>query len=219
VHHVFVPISDVDSAVVPHKNTLAIDDIVVPVADVFVAVRPLVQPEPMLLGVAVLTLVLGLILPSLLSVPMLLVLLPVAHVHRPVEVLVDSEPVSLVVIPLAVVDVALDMVEAASALGLVVFPEALVFGSVLPGLHTEAVLGAAILKHLALVDGTVWVYKVVLVQKLLIFDFSSAEQILVACIHSHELSSHGSLDLHDMFSVVFAKLVEHSLVKVSSVDV
>jgi hypothetical protein len=111
------------------------------------------------------------------------------------------------------------MVESASALRLVVFPVALVFGSVLPGLYTEAVLGAAILKHLALVDGAVGIHKIVLVQKLLIFDFSSAEQILVACVHSHELSSHDSLDLHNFVSVVLAKLVEHSLVKVSSVDV
>ena len=153
MHHIVLPIAEVESVVVPHEEPSSVEHVVVPLANVPVSVRPAVLALAVLARILVEALVLAAVVPLLLAEAMLLVLVPVPHVFGPVGMPVDAETLGHVVHELSFVEVTARVVQLASAVVEIVLPEAFVDRPVWPSHDSVSVLDVmGILEHLTRVD-------------------------------------------------------------------
>lgn len=130
---------------------MTLDVIVLEFAEVTSTVAPFKLALALLAPSHVVTLVLGAVLPYLDAHSVLLVVLPVALVHLPIEVLVGATAVRFVVLPLTSIDVAVCMNEPPDSIGLPIGPLALVQGPVEPDLATTPDADLQVCSPLALV--------------------------------------------------------------------
>jgi ABC-type multidrug transport system permease subunit len=122
----------------------------------------------MLLPLAKLSLIVGTVLPLLLSVAIFQVIDPGAHILRPVFVIVNALPVGSVVEELSLVEVTIQVIEGSSTVGLAIKPLAFIFSPVFPLLTAESVfnelLGSTItfgkrseeFAHLTRIASAIW---------------------------------------------------------------
>lgn len=131
---------------------MTLDVIVLEFAVVTSTIAPFKLALALLAPSHVVTLVLGAVLPYLDTHSMLLVVLPVALVHLPIEVLVGTAAVRFIVLPLTGVDVAVCVNEPPYSVGLPIGPMALVQGPVEPDLSTTPDADLQVCSPLALVN-------------------------------------------------------------------
>jgi hypothetical protein len=78
MHHVILPLTNVNSAVAPRVYALALNRVILPLSHVVVAIGPDVDSPAFLLGVNIVSSEFTLVSPSLVALSMLLVIPPLA---------------------------------------------------------------------------------------------------------------------------------------------
>ena len=141
---------------------MTLDVIVLEFAEVTGTIAPFKLALALLAASHVVTLILGAVLPNLDAHSVLLVVLPLALVHLPIEVLVCATTVRFVVLPLPSVDVTVCVNEPPDSVGLSIGPLALVQGPVEPDLSTTPDADLQVRSPLALVYNaalhSVWLF-------------------------------------------------------------
>ena len=151
MHFIVEPLTVVLLIVAPEVDPLALDLVHLKLPCVNRPVGERQLPLAVLLPLEVLALVDGAIRPRLQPEPMLLVVLPAAHILRSVSMSVSSMTVRLIIDPVAFINVPIGMVQLTLAISLALAPLALISAPIEPFLLALAV--AHIVEPLALVNG------------------------------------------------------------------
>lgn len=154
VHFVIEPVSLIFLAIAPDVSPSSADLIHLELSVVDRSISESKLSLAVFLSFVVLTLVNGVVGPSLNTEAVLFVVTPVALVPCAVGVGVGSLPIGLVVAPLSLIDVSIGMEELAEAISLIIDPVTLVAGAIRPLLAAEAL--SHLVSPFAFIDSPAW---------------------------------------------------------------